>query len=118
MIFHKVNKMVELAINNDEYRRAIEALAAFASNLTWQEWQETRENQILLCEDEDAWRQPENLLVRMAGTMVGEVELRFQWRLRYTKRLNVGVIGALRDESAAVVMIMDDVEKFLGDRAA
>lgn len=103
--------MEKLTLESDEYRRAIEALAAFASNLTKQEWQETRESQILLCEDGDAWRQPENLLVRMAGTMVGEVELRFQWRLRYTKRLNVGVIGALRDEKAAVVMIMDDVEK-------
>lgn len=103
--------MEKLTLESDEYRRAIEALAAFASNLTKQEWQETRESQILLCEDEGSWSQPENLLSRMAGTMVGEVELRFQWRLRYTKRLDVGVIGALRDEKAAVVMIMDDVEK-------
>lgn len=110
--------MTTLAINNDDYRRAIEALAVFASCLTEAEWRETRENQILLCENEDSWDNPENLLVRMTGGMIGDVELRFQRRLRGAKGLDVGVIGNLRDESAAVVMIMDDVEKILSNRAA
>lgn len=103
--------MEKLTLESDEYRRAIEALAAFASNLTKQEWQETRESQILLCEDEGSWRQPDNLLVRMAVGMICEVEFRFQWRLRYAKGLDVGIIGVLRNEKAAVVMITDDVEK-------
>ncbi len=103
--------MENLTLESGEYRRAIEALAAFASNLTDQEWQETRGSQVLLCEDEGSWRQPENLLVRMAVGMICEVELRFQWRLRYAKGLDVGIIGVLRNEKAAVVMIMNDVEK-------
>jgi hypothetical protein len=110
--------MTRLAINNDDYRRAIEALAAFAASLTEAEWRETRENQVLLCENADLWSQPENLLIRMAGSLISDIELRYQWRLRGTKGLDVGAIGNLRDEAAAVVMVMDDVEKVLSNRTA